>query len=72
MQAFFTHFTLPAAVSVPPLPVAVSVTVMFPFAENECRAVVPVPALPSPKFHANDVAFDDELALKVQLRDEQV
>jgi hypothetical protein len=32
VQALFTHFTLPAAVSDPPLPVAVSVTVRFPFA----------------------------------------
>lgn len=72
VQEVFTHFTLPAAVSDPPLPVAVSVTVRFPFAEKSCAAVAPVAVPPSPKLHANDVAFDDEPASKVQCRAEQV
>ena len=72
VQDLFTHFTLPAAVSDPPLPVAVSVTVRLPFAEKSCVAVTPLPAPPSPKLHAYDVAFVDPLALKVHVRDEHV
>ena len=37
-----------------------------------CDVVGPLPVLPSPKFQANDVAFEDVLASKLQLRDEQV
>ena len=72
VQELFTHLTLPTAVSDAPLPVAVSVTVRFPFAEKRCSAVTPVPAPPSPKFHVNVLAFDDVLALKVQSREEHV
>lgn len=72
VQEPLTHFTLPMAVSDAPLPVAVSVTVRFPFAVKLCVGVAPLPVLPSPKFHANVLAFDDVFALKVQLRAEQV
>jgi hypothetical protein len=72
VQEFFTHFTLPAAESDPPLPVAVSVTVRFPFAVKSCVAVAPLPVPPSPKFHAYDVAFVDPPPLNVHLRDEHV
>jgi hypothetical protein len=72
VQEFFTHFTVPAAVSDPPLPEAVRVTVRFPFAEKLCDGLTPTPVLPSPKFHANVVAFDEVPALKLQVREEQV
>src|SRR5689334_2482095 len=72
VQELFTHFTLPTAVSDTPLPVAVSVTVRFPFAVKRCVAVAPVPAPPSPKFHAKVLAFVDVLASKVQSREEHV
>jgi hypothetical protein len=37
-----------------------------------CDVVTPLPVLPSPKFHANEVAFDEVLALNEQLRLEQL
>ena len=72
VQDCFTHFTLPEAVSDPPLPVAVSVTVRFPFAVKVCVALTSLPVPPSPKLHEYDDTFVDPLALNVQLRDAQV
>lgn len=72
MQDFCAHVTLPVAVSDPPLPVTVNVTVYVRFGGKLCDVVTPLPVLPSPKFHAYDVAFEEPLASKLQLRDVQV
>ena len=60
------------AVLEPPAPVAVNVTVRVVLAVNVCEVVTPVPLVPSPKFHEYDVAFVVALALKVQVKPEQL
>jgi hypothetical protein len=37
-----------------------------------CDVVTPLPVLPSPKFHAYEVAFEELLASNEQLRFEQL
>ena len=67
-QTFFAQMTDFDAVLEPPLPVAVSVTVKFPFGGKLCAVVGPLPVPPSPKFHAYDDALVVALASKLQLR----
>jgi hypothetical protein len=66
------HLTVCDVVLVP-LPVAVSVTVKFPFDTKSCEAwTPPLSGVPSPKFHVYEVALLDVLASKVHLRLEQL